>query len=171
MKNNKLLYASVLAFLALSLCVLIQPAFCQSDGFSSRLQQADASVGHAFTAVLNAETAGANITGLLNQLNVAGDLLAQADNLNRSGDVTGATNALNQVLPITQQVAVQAATAESNAKTEGQNALILTVVFSVVGSILLVLVLLLIWRAFKKRYISRMLESKPEVVDNQSTAE
>ncbi len=166
MKSKKLLYASALAFLTLTLCILIQPVLCQTDGFSSRLLQADASVGHAFTAVLDAEKAGANVTGLLNQLNVAADLLAQADNLYRSGDVAGATNALNQVLPITQQVAVQTATAESNAKTASQNALVLTVVFSVVGSILFVLVLFWVWRAFKKRYISRMLASKPEVVDN-----
>jgi hypothetical protein len=66
----KLLSTSFLAILTLSLCILcVYPSAAQIDQTTSKLQVANAAVNQAFNGVLDAEKAGANVTGLLAQLN------------------------------------------------------------------------------------------------------
>jgi hypothetical protein len=83
----KLLSTTLLAILTLSLCILcVYPSAAQTDQTTSKLQVANAAVNQAFNAVLDAEKAGANVTGLLAQLNVAAGILAQAENSYRTGN-------------------------------------------------------------------------------------
>jgi len=44
--------------------------FAQTDQTASKLQAANSAIGQSFNTVLDAEKAGANVTGLLVQLNV-----------------------------------------------------------------------------------------------------
>jgi hypothetical protein len=60
--------------------------FAQTDQTASKLQAANTAVEETFNAVLDAEKAGANVTGLLAQLNVAAGVLAQAENSFRTGE-------------------------------------------------------------------------------------
>lgn len=159
-----LIGVSLIALLSISICVLVQPAFCQDEPQS--LEIANSSVNIAFEAVLSAEKAGADVTGLLAQLNVAADLLTNAENSYRSGDMNSIESNTDQAVVIARQVTAQAATLEQSATEANQNAILTSVVFTIIGSVIFVLVLLLVWQEFEKRYYEKIMRSKPEVVEN-----
>jgi hypothetical protein len=164
--TRNLLGVSLLALLAVSFCVVVQPAFCQSSNDTYVLQAANDSVNLAFNAVLSAEKAGANVTGLLDQLNVAAGFLANAENSLSSGDVASINRNADQAVVIARQVTAEANTLEQTATAAHQNAIWFSIIFTVFGSIFFVLALFLVWRRIKKRHIEKILESKPEVVEN-----
>jgi hypothetical protein len=129
---------------------------------SSSLVEADKTVGQAFNDVLAAEQAGANCTGLLVWLNVAADLLAQAEIAVGKDDSSAAANA-DSVLSIASEVKTAALTARNKALDDGANALWSSIVFSMVGAVVFVLALLLVWSRFRRRYVRKLFEAKPEV--------
>ena len=138
-------------------------AFAQTDQTASKLQAANNAVEQAFNAVLDAEKAGANVTGLLAQLNDAAGILAQAEDSYRTGDSNTAAAQADSVLPIAQEVTTAAQVAKQTALVSGQNAFWSTIAFTVIGAFVFVLVLFLVWRRFKRSYISKLHEAKPEV--------
>jgi hypothetical protein len=115
---------------------------------------------------LDAEKAGANVTGLLAQLNVAAGVLAQAENSFRTGDFNTSATQVDSVLPIAQEVTNSAQDAKQTALVSGQNAFWFTIAFTEIGASVFVLVLFLVWRRFKRGYIKKSLGLKPEVVEN-----
>ena len=137
--------------------------FAQTDQTASKPQAANAAVEQAFNAVLDAEKAGANVTGLLAQLNVAAGVLAQAENSYRTGDSNTAAAQADSVLPIAQEVTNSAQDAKQTALVSGQNAFWFTIAFTEIGAFVFVLVLFLVWRRFKRSYINSLSEAKPEV--------
>ena len=137
--------------------------FAQTDQTASKLQAANTAVEQAFNAVLDAEKAGANVTGLLAQLNVAAGILAQAENSYRTGDSNTAAAQADSVRPIAQEVTTAAQDAKQTALVSGQNAFWSTIAFTVIGAFVFVLALFLVWRWFKRRYIKSLSEAKPEV--------
>ncbi len=162
---QKLSSVSLTILLALSFCaVFVQPASAQSDETASKLQAADHAVKQAFNSVLDAEKAGANVTGLLYQLNVANDLLAKAENAYRTGDYNTAIANSGNVNLVTQQVSAAAQTAKEAAESSAQTSFWTTVGLSVAGSLVFVLALFFVWRWIKQRYIGALDATKPEVV-------
>jgi hypothetical protein len=137
--------------------------FAQTDQTASKLQAANTAVEQASNAVLDAEKAGANVTGLLAQLNTAAGILAQAENSYRTGDSNTAAVQADSVLPIAQQVTASAQDAKQTALVSGQNAFWSTIAFTVIGAFVFVLALFLVWRRFKRSYINSLSEAKPEV--------
>jgi phosphotransferase system glucose/maltose/N-acetylglucosamine-specific IIC component len=137
--------------------------FAQTDQTASKLQAANTAVNQAFNAVLDAEKAGANVTGLLVQLNDADGILAQAENSYRTGDSNAAAAQADSVLPIAQEVTASAQDAKQTALVSGQNAFWSTITFTVIGAFAFVLALFLVWRRFKRSYIKSLSEAKPEV--------
>ena len=159
---------ALLIILAFSLCFLgVQQATAQTDQTISKLQAANQAVNQAFNAVLDAEKAGANVTGLMAQINSAQDILAKAENSYRTGDTNNSVAQADSVLPIAQQVTLDAQNAKQNAIISTQNAFWSTIALTIVGIIVLVLVLFLIWRRFKRNYVERLSEAKPELVSNE----
>ena len=140
--------------------------FAQTDQTASKLQAANTAVERAFNAVLDAEKAGANVTGLLAQLNVAAGVLAQAENSFRTGDFNTSAVQADNVLPIAQEVTNSAQDAKQTALVSGQNAFWFTIAFTEIGASVFVLVLFLVWRRFKRGYKKKLLGLKPEVVEN-----
>ena len=140
-----------------------QYVFAQTDQTASKLQAANTAIDGAFNAVLDAEKAGANVTGLLAQLNVAEGDLAQAENSYRTGDSNTAAAQADNVLPIAQEVTTAAQEAKQTALVSGQNAFWSTMAFTVIGAFVFVLALFLVWRWFKRSYIKSLSEAKPEV--------
>jgi len=138
-------------------------AVAQTDQTASKLQAANNAVEQAFNAVLDAEKAGANVTGLLAQLNDAAGILAQAENSFRAGDSNTAATQADSVLPIAQEVTISAQDAKQTALVSVPNAFWFTIAFTEIGAIVLVLALFLVWRRFKRSYISKLQEAKPEV--------
>jgi hypothetical protein len=156
----------LLALLILSICFLgLNTAFAQTNQADSKLQAANNSVNQAFNAVLDAEKAGATVTDLLAQLNTAADILAQAENSYRAGDINASIAKANSLLPITQEIANNAQVLKQSAIVNTQNNFWSTIIFTVVIAVVFVLVLFFVWRWFKRNYMKRLSESKPEVTD------
>ncbi len=164
--HRNLLGTSLLTLLVIGLFITVQPAFCQSYDPTPSFQTANNSVNLAFDLVLKAEKAGANVKALLTQLNVAANLIAQAENSYRSGDTSIIDSNTDQAVAIARQVTAQATTLEKSATEAQQNARLTSVLLAVLGSVIFILSLILIWGFFKSHYLNRVLESKPEVVDN-----
>jgi hypothetical protein len=137
--------------------------FAQTDQTASKLQAANTAVEQAFNAVLDAEKAGANVTSLLAQLNVAAGILAQAENSYRTGDSNTAAVQADSVLPIAQEATIVAQEAKQTAVVSGPNAFWFPIAFTEIGAIVFVLALFLVWRRFKRSYISKLHEAKPKV--------
>ena len=166
--NIKQSTVALLIILAFSVCFLsLHLSIAQADQASLKLQAANAAVDQAFNAVLDAEKAGANVTGLLVQINTAQSILAQAENSYRTGDINAAVTQADSVLPIAQQVTALAQTAKQTATVNAQNASNATIALTVIGSVIFVLVLFQVWRLFKRRYIKNLSEAKPELVSNE----
>ena len=131
------------------------------------LQTANNSLGQAFNSVLDAEKAGGNITQLLAKLNIAGTILADAQNALNSGNTENITSNVENVLQMANQINDDAINLRNASLVQSQNSLWLTLVFSVVGAGVFSLSLLFVWRRFKRAFIKKLLESKPEVVENE----
>jgi len=139
----------------------------QTDQTASKLQVANTAVNQAFSAVLDAEKAGANVTDLLSQLSNADSVLAGAENSYRTGNLNQAGIQADSVLPIAQQITASAQTAKHTATVNSQNAFYTTIVLTVIGSVVFVFVLFMVWRRFKRRYIENLSGAKPELVSNE----
>jgi hypothetical protein len=156
----------LLALLIFSICFLgLNTAFAQTNQADSKLQAVNNSVNQAFNAVLDAEKAGANVTDLLSQLNNAANILAGAENSYRAGDITATIAKANSLLPIAQEITNNAQVLKQSAIVNGQNNFWSTIIFTIVIAVVFVLVLFFIWRWFKRNYMNRLSESKPEVTD------
>jgi len=165
--NHKQSIVALLVILAFSVGFLsVQQAIAQTDQATSKLQAANDSVNLAFNAVLDAEKAGANVTDLLAQINIAQEILARAENLYRTGNTNSSAVQADSVLPITQQVTLDAQNAKQNAIVSTQNAFWSTIVLTIVGIFVFVLVLFLVWRRFKRNYVERLSDAKPELVNS-----
>ncbi len=137
----------------------------QTDNVSIKIQEANTALNAAFNAVLDAEQAGANITDLIVQLNFAANNLSQAENNYRIGDYTTAVYQAESVLPLAQQIILQAQNSKQNAIIAIQEAFQYTTVLTIIGISIFILVLFLIWCLFKQNYIKGLSEAKPEVVN------
>lgn len=170
--NNicKLFAVTMFIFLALGFFLFSEHyGFAQTDQIdqtTSKLQTANTALEQAFNAVLDAEKAGANVTGLLLQLNVAAGDLAQAENSYHAGNSNAAAVQADSVLPIAQEVTNSAQGAKQDAVASGQNAFWLTIAFTATGAFVLVLVLFLVWRRLKRGYMEKLFSLKPEVAEN-----
>ncbi len=162
----KLLNTALLAILLLSLCLLsISPVAAQIDQTSSKLRTAEIGVEQAFSAVLDAEKAGANVTDILSQLNYADIVLARAENSYRAGYLIQAGIQADSVLPIASHVTIDAQNAKQTAIANVQNASYASIAFTIIGSVIFVLVLFVVWRLFRRRYIKNLSQAKPELLN------
>lgn len=159
---------ALMIMLVFSLCFLsVQQAIAQTDQASSKLQAANVAVEQAFNAVLDAEKAGANVTGLLVQINTAQGILAQAENSYRTGNTNQAATQSDNVLRIAQQITTSAQNAKQDAIMSIQNNFWWTITFTVVGALVFLEVLILFWFWFKRRYVRNLSDAKPELVSNE----
>jgi CHASE3 domain sensor protein len=155
----------LLVVLMLSICILsVQEATAQTDQITSRLQVANTAVNQAFNAVLDAEKAGANVTDIMFRLNYAMGILAQAENSNRTGYFNRAATQADSILPLAQQITTTAQNAKQTAIVSNQNTFWSTITLTAIGVFVFFLVLFLIWRLLKRKYIKGLSEAKPEVV-------
>jgi hypothetical protein len=129
---------------------------------------ANSSINNAYTNVLAAEKAGGNITDLLNKLNVAADLLVQAENNLRNGDSTEVISKAESSRQIADKVNEAAIKLLNDQLVHLTKSFWLTIAFSVVGVSVFVFVLWLVWRQFKRRFMTKLLDMKPEVLKDAS---
>ena len=139
-----------------------------ADEASPSLADADAAVRRAFNATLNAERAGANVSNLILRLNEAGGILAEAEIALGNGSSSEATSDASQCVGIAQSVQSDADALKASALDEAQTLLWTYLTFSVVGVAVFVVVLVLVWRRFKRGYVGNTLSMKPEVAHDEA---
>ena len=141
-------------------------SFAKASNETESLNAANSSINQAFANVLAAEEAGANVTEPLAKLNDAGSLLAQADNSYHAGNLANVISDANKARSIANQVNTEAISIRDDTITRSQNSLLLTLLFSLWGALIFVVVVLLVWRRFKRHYMEKMLNLKPTGVEN-----
>jgi hypothetical protein len=147
----------------LSLC--ISTSLAQSSADTS-IQTANASINQAFTNILAAEKGGANVNQLLSRLNDAGGLLAEAENAYQTGDLSNANSKADSASLIAVQVNSDAVALLDRIDTNSRNKFITPLLFSIISIVVFLIVLSLVWRRFKRSYYKKVLDSKPEVVND-----
>ncbi len=139
-----------------------------ADDAVSSVGEADAAVRGAFNATLNAEKAAANVSGLILRLNEAGVLLDEAEVALANGNSSEAARKAGQCIGIAESVKSDADALKASALDQAGTVFWTYLTFSVVSSAVFVVVLLLVWRRFKRGYTGRVLSMKPEVMANEA---
>jgi hypothetical protein len=116
----------------------------------------------AFSTVADAEQHGANVSVLAQRLNQAGALLARANEYLTVGNYSGAISFADDCESLAGGIGSDADALRSDAVAAAGNWWI-PIVFSVSGSVLVVVVLFFVWRWFRQGYLKRILKSRPEV--------
>jgi hypothetical protein len=135
---------------------------------SVSVDAANVAVLQAFNATLDAEKAGANVSGLIVRLNEAGSALAEAENALRIGDSSGAANNASLCMGIAESVKSDANALKASALNEAQTVFWTDLTFSVVSIAVFVVILTLVWRRFKRGHVQKMLSMKPEVTADEA---
>jgi hypothetical protein len=138
------------------------------DVAASAISRAEGVVVSAYEAVLEAEQAGADVSGLLVRLNEAGELLAEAQVAFRLGGFDEAVVSANLCSEIGESVESEADELWVKAYGSRVTGIWLTMTGSLVSMDAVVLGSFLGWRVFKRRYIRRVSRMKPEVAKDES---
>jgi hypothetical protein len=125
--------------------------------------EADTAVRQAFNATLNAEKAGANVSGLIFRLNEAAGILGEAEIALANGNSTEAASKADECIGIAQSVRSDADILKTSAPNEAKAVFQPSLVFSLAGIAVFVVVLVVVWSRFKRGYIKKTLGMKPEV--------
>jgi hypothetical protein len=117
----------------------------------------------AFVTVSDAEKAGANVSGFIARLDGAGNELTSAQAALDAGDYSEAVSLAASVKGLADALAVDAGALRNDALAHASRWWV-TVLVSVVGSASLAVVLLFLWRRYKRFYRDKLLGRVPEVV-------
>jgi len=164
----KLCCALTVLFVLASSTLVVGALAVDRESATLAVERAETETVSAYRAVLDAEQAGANVSGLLVRLNDAGEHLAEAEIAYGLGDFEAAINFANVCLEISRAVKIEA----DELRLEASGPRYMDVWFRMIGSIFGMTVVgfgsFWAWRIFKKRYYRRVLETKPEVVSGES---
>jgi len=155
-------------FVFVSAVSVFEASALSENGAASAIEKAEGLMFSAHEAVLEAERAGANVSGLLARLNVAGEGLAQAHVSYRLGDFDGAARSAELCSQIGEEVMVEAYELRGLALEEAVQCFRWTMIRSILGVAIAVGASYLGWRIFKRRYFRRVLGMKPEVISSES---
>ena len=135
---------------------------------SASVGEADVAVRQAFNATLDAERAGANVSGLILRLNEAGGILVEAEMALGNGNSSEAFSKAGQCVGIAESVRSDADALRVSALDEAQTVFWTYLTFSVAGIVVFVVVLALVWRRFKRGYFRKVLGMRPEVAHDEA---
>jgi hypothetical protein len=157
-------HAILLVLLFLAIAQLMPIGFAvSSDQANEVIEQVDRNLGLAYVAVTEAERGGANVSLLLSKLQIAGNLLSEANIAFRIGDYDSASSYAEASAQAIEGVAEEGARLKMDAEREQIDSFLLTVVLSVVGVVLVLILGLLGWHHLKHVYFKRILGTKPQV--------
>jgi hypothetical protein len=131
------------------------------------IQSAENAVSSAYDSVLEAESAAANVTQLILDLNEAVTYLSSAENLFRNGDPDDVFELTSRSIEIANIVKNKAAVLRSSALAERDFVSKASFIGSVAGVCVFLAFMLLFWGWFKRHYVRRLLDMKPEVAENK----
>jgi len=129
---------------------------------SVAVTDADTALRGAFAAALNAESAGANVSGLIGRLNEAGVALTGARVALAAGNYSDAVGGAGECKGLADIVVLDAGLLKNDAAAQASRWWV-TVLLGVTGSVVFVVVLFLVWRRFKRYYADKLLGCRPEV--------
>ena len=160
-------WVGVLVFVVVVWLVLSVPcAFAAGSGEADlAVSDADGALRGAFVHVSGAEGAGANVSGLMGRLNEAGDALASARAALEMENYNDAVSRAGVCKSLVSGVVGDADALKADALAT-KSSWWITVSFSVVGSVVFVVVLFLVWGWFKRVYAEKLLKMKPEVASD-----
>lgn len=165
MKIKKIFYFSILLICLLTQSIqLTIHAQTNESEMSESILSADYAIRQAYTHVLEAENACANVSELVAKLNIAAGYLAEAQNAYVTGNFDIIAGKCRAAMDIANDVTVSAIILRDNALFETNNNFKVTLFFSVIGITLFLMLLYVIWRKFKTYYFKRLLELKPELI-------
>lgn len=163
----KLLVISVLLLFLLPVFIPWVSASSEDVAILS-ITQAEESLASAFEAVLDAEMAGANVSGLLGRLNVGGEYLAEAYAYVRLGDSENAGRFAGLCVEAVDDVESEAVGLRDEAVRLGEADFGVKFFGSVVGVVVVVVAGFVVWRVFRRRYHEKVLGLRPEVASGES---
>ena len=153
--------------LALSI-FLLEGCAAGAEEAALAIERTEDIVISCYQVVLEAESAGGDVSGLLARLNEAGELLTQAHALYRLEDFDGAARFADLCSQIGEEVRGKAYGLRSLAVEEAVQRFRWTMIGSILSMTIIVGASFVGWRIFKLRYYRRILEMKPEVVSGES---
>jgi len=137
------------------------------DEAHTAVQLGEEAISSAFEAVLEAESAGANVSGLVQKLNEAVGFLSEARVLAASGGFDGeAAEFASRCVDVADRVRDEALALLASALAHRDFVFRLSVVGSVVGVSVFLSFMFLSWRWFKVYYRRKVLDLRPEAVDD-----
>jgi hypothetical protein len=132
-------------------CLLsLHSVIAETNDVESSLLVANDAINQAFSAILQAEKAGANVTSLLVRLNEVATILARDEASYRNNKQSAAITNLNIVISAAGDVKSEAIKEGNNAAAVANEVLWTSLAVLVIGEFVLLFVLLYIWR-FKVR--------------------
>lgn len=154
---------TVLLFALSSILMLSVSASSNREVANSTISEAEHSVAHAYVCVLDAERAGANVSGLLVRLNDAAGLLLEA----RMAFEVGSFEEAIRFAELSREVGREAESEAERLEVEASYARVNTswqfIAMSVLGVSIVLCASLLGYRYFKRRYYRRLLKLRPRV--------
>jgi hypothetical protein len=163
----KFLVVSVFLFMLVPFLVPWVTA-TNGDAVPSEVAEAEEALVSAYDVVLEAEEAGANVSGLLDRLSVGGEYLAEAYNYVRLGDSENAGRLAGLCVEAVDDLEGEAALMREEAARLERADLLARVFGSAVGVVVVVVSGVLLWALFKRRYNEKILKLRPEVNDVES---
>ncbi len=155
---------TTIIFLAFTILLSICTPITRASAEQEHIDTALSSINQALKNVLIAEKLGENVTQLLVKLNNAGALLSEAANTYRSGSTANVTSMAENARLLAEQVSSDAISLQTDSSNRMQIITIQNFLFSSIGASAFVIILVFFWIQFKKNYIKKMLNSKPETV-------
>ena len=159
----------------LVLCALVSSVFMLGikgsdveDVAVSAIDGADQAVADAYHAVLEAESAAADVSGLLERLDVAAKYLASARMCLTVGDFDCAVGNASFCVEALEGMVNDAGVLRDRASRQRYEHSWRMIGGSTVGVAVAVCVTLFGWRLFRRRYCTRFLKMKPEVSEGES---
>ena len=164
---SKFFVFSIFLFLLLSVSIKWVGAV-DENVVALDIAEAEEILGSAYGAVLEAEEAGANVSGLLVRLNLGGEYLAEAYVCYRLGDSENASRFVGLCYEVVEDLGREAVGLRNEAERVRDADFVIMTSGSVVGVVVVLILGLVIWRVFKQGYRKRLLELRPEVVSGES---
>jgi len=146
--GSKLLVISFFVLVMISNSIVLTNA--ANDSVTTLLNETEELSTTAYTAVVEAKRAGANVSALIDDLNLAGEYLAEAYALNRLGFSEDSADCAYLCQNIVTAVKHQADVLRDEAKTSTENDLIVTVIGSGAGVVVVIAVSSFMWHIFKR---------------------
>ena len=165
MQSTKLrfLSATVLLFALFSMLMFPVSAAGNQEVAASSISEAELSMGQAYEAVLDAESADADVSGLLVRLNDAAELLSEARMAFDVGDFDEASGYAESMSDVGYEIVDEAELLEIEAAKARVHSSWGFLAISVLGVSVVVVASVLGYSFFKRHYYRQLSKMKPRV--------